>query len=216
MSNRDTDAGPAGGSAPRRGYGLPDQAAPLPRQWQMQRQPAAQPAHVQAGVLQQFHPTAVGAADWRLPPPGRRIDRAMLAGLWLLVMLAAIAIGLRLLDLSALSVAPSDLTQRPVAASGPNPALQAAAHAAAAVDDDPLFDDPPPMPPPVAAPLALLEAPAVALPVAEAPPEVGPAVSANLFAELPQLAAPAAITPGGGAACPDALRALGLCSERYR
>ena len=93
MSDSNTNAGPAAGGTPRRGYALPDQAAPLPRQWQMQRQMGPLPTPGQ-GSVQHFRLNAEGAADWRPPPSARRMERAILVGLWLLVMLTAIVIGL--------------------------------------------------------------------------------------------------------------------------
>lgn len=190
-----------------RGYGLPDRAAPLPRQWQrQQRQLPPQPASGNATVHQRFHPVAAGTADWRTPTPtpARRTERAILVGLWLLVMLTAVAIGLRLLDLSAVTVKPVDLSARP-AVSGASDAARAAAYAA--VMDDPLFDDPVPAPP---------RKPPADASVAAARPGVGLAAAATLSPEKMENPAPAvsAQPAVAGAPCPDALRAMQLCTER--
>lgn len=209
MSDSNSNTGQAAGGVPGSGYGLPNQSAPLPRQWQ-QRGLAPQPAIGKAGVEQQFHPGAVRAADWQLPMAGRTSERAILVGLWLLVMLVALAIGLRLLDLSALTVRPADLAARPVAA-GAADAARAAAYAA--VMDDPLFDDPVPAP----ASMPLTEAP-IAAPIAAARPGVGLAAAAALSPAKPDKPAPAVIaqTARPGDACPDALRAMQLCAEQRR
>jgi hypothetical protein len=212
MSDRNSDPGPAAGNAPGSGYGLPNQAAPLPRQWQLQRGMAPLPPRANASVQQQFYPAAAGAADWRPAPATRPTERAILVGLWLLVMLTAVAIGLRFLDLSALTVTPTDLAVRPAAAAGAADAARAAAYAAILANDDPMFDDPVP----AAAPLP--PAPVrLAAPVA-ARPGVGLAAAAALAPEKPAKPAPAVIAQAGhpGAACPDALRAMHLCSEQSR
>jgi hypothetical protein len=212
MSDRNSNPGPAAGNAPGSGYGLPNQAAPLPRQWQLQRGMAPLPPRANASVQQQFYPAA-GVADWRPAPATRPTERAILVGLWLLVMLTAVAIGLRFLDLSALTVTPTDLAVRPAAAAGAADAARAAAYAAILANDDPMFDDPvpaaAPLPPP--APVRL------AAPVA-ARPGVGLAAAAALAPEKPAKPAPAVIAQTGrpGDACPDALRAMQLCSEQSR
>ncbi len=205
MSDSNSDAGRVAGGGARPVYGLPNQAVPLPRQWQQQRGLAPQPASANATVHQQFHPGAVGAADWQMPTPVRRTERAILVVLWLLVMLTAVAIGLRLLDLSAVNVRPVDLAARP-AASGAADAARAAAYAA--VMDDPLFDDPVPAPP---------QKPLAEAPVAAARPGVGLAAAATLSPAKPENPVPAVIaqTALPGAACPDALRAMQLCTERH-
>lgn len=213
MSDSNTYAGPAAGGAPKRGYGLPNQAAPLPRQWQLQLPPAARG---QVSVQQQFHPYAMDAADWQLPSV-LRTERAMLVGLWLLVMLTAIAIGLRLLDLSALTVTPSDLPHRSAAF-----ASDAAALAADSMDEDPMFDDPLPVQPPArlsAPPSSLSPRPPpqaqapMAAPVPAARPRIGLAAAAMLSADRPYLAPPPVFAHGASASCPDALRAMQLCPQ---
>ena len=145
MSDRNSDPGPAAG------YGLPNQAAPLPRQWQLQRGMAPLPPRANASIQQQFHLGPAGAADWRPAAATRPTERVILVGIWLLAMLAAVAVGLRFLDLSALTVTPTDLAVRPSAA--------AAAYAAVPANDDPMFDDPAsvaaPAPP---APVAIVQA----------------------------------------------------------
>jgi hypothetical protein len=217
MSDRNSDPGPAAGNAPGSGYGLPNQTAPLPRQWQLQRGMAPLPprANANASVQQQFYPAAAGAADWRPTPATRPTERAILVGLWLLVMLTAVAIGLRFLDLSALTVTPTDLAVRPAAAAAAAAdAGRAAAYAAVLANDDPMFDDPVP----AAAPLPPAPVPVrLAAPTA-ARPGVGLAASAALAPEKPAKPAPAVIAQAGrpGDACPDALRAMQLCSEKSR
>lgn len=153
MSDRNSDPGPAAG------YGLPNQAAPLPRQWQLQRGMAPLPPRANASVQQQFHPGAAGAADWCSAAATRPTERAILIGLWLLVMLAAVVVGLRFLDLSALTVTPTDLAVRPAAAAAAADAARAAAYAAVLANDDPMFDDPVPVAAPVPpAPVVIVQA----------------------------------------------------------
>jgi hypothetical protein len=218
MSDRNSDPGPAAGNAPGAGYGLPNQAAPLPRQWQLQRGMVPLPPRANAGVQQQFYPVAAGPADWRPAPATRPTERAILVGLWLLVMLTAVAIGLRFLDLSALTVTPTDLAVRPAAAAGAADAARAAAYAAILANDDPMFDDPVPAPAPLPAAAPLPPAPVRLAAPAAARPGVGLAASAALAPEKPAKPAPAVIAQAGrpADACPDALRAMQLCSEKSR
>ena len=204
MSDSNSDAGQLAGTVPRPSYGLPNQATPLPRQWQ--RGPAPQPASSRASVQQQFHPGAVQAAGWQLPTPVRRSERAILVALWLLVMLTAVAIGLRLLDLSALTVRPAELAAQHVA-SGAADTARAAVYAA--VMDDPLFDDPVPGPPSM---------PLAQAPLAVARPSVGLTAAAALSPARPDKPAPAVIAKAASprGACADALRAMQLCAEPRR
>ena len=170
--------------------------------------------------VQHFQPAAPGAGDWRPATPTARTERAILIGLWLLVMLTAIAIGLRLLDLSAVSPGAAEPPARPDAAADVASAARAAAYAAVRAHEDDPFDDPSPAvqvePMPAALP-ANVPAPLPA-PVAAARPGVGLALASTLSTERPTKAAPApaaAVSPAGPvAACPDALRAMQLCTEQ--
>jgi hypothetical protein len=96
------------GSASARGYALPNQASPLPRQWQLPtpQSPPSPQSRAPSGI-QHFYPGPAGAGDWRQAAPPRRMERAILLGLWLLVMLAAIATGLSMLDRSAMTPTPT-------------------------------------------------------------------------------------------------------------
>lgn len=206
MADSNTDAGPAASGASRRGYSLPHQAAPLLRQWQMQLHPVVPSARGQARSQQQFHPEEVDAADSRLPPPVRRSERTMRIGLWLLVMLAVIAIGLRLLDLSAVTVPASGLAQRPAAFASDLAARAAAL--TASMEKDPLFDDPQPSPP-----VARLASPPppTPTPTPVARLGVGLTAAAALSAQSQELPAPVVMAHRASPACSEALRAMQLC-----
>lgn len=218
MADSFPDADPAAGGAARPGYALPNQAAPLPRQWQMQ-QLRTPPARGNRSV-QHFMPGAPGAGDWRPAKPTARTERAILTGLWLLVMLTAIAIGLRLLDLSAVSSGAAEPPVRPEAAADVASAARAAAYAAVRAHEDDPFDDPRPAALAAPMPAALPAIVPVPAPVATTRPGVGLALASTLSAERPAKAAPAPAAPalpaGPSAACPEALRAMQLCTEQRR
>lgn len=218
MADSFPDADPAAGGAARPGYGLPNQAAPLPRQWQMQ-QLRTPPARGKLSV-QQFTPGAPGTGDWRPATATARTERAILIGLWLLVMLTAIAIGLRLLDLSAVSSGAAEPPVRPDAAADVASAARAAAYAAVRAHEDDPFDDPPPAALTAPMPAALPANVPVPAPAAAVRPGVGLALASTLSAERPVKAALAPAAPassaGSAAACPEALRAMQLCTEQRR
>ena len=222
MADSFPDADPAGGGAARPGYGLPNQAAPLPRQWQMQ-QLRTPPARGNRSV-QHFVPGAPDAGDWRPATATARTERAILIGLWLLVMLTAIAIGLRLLDLSAVSPGAAEPPVRPDAAADVASAARAAAYAAVRAHEDDPFDDPPPAvlatPGPTALPPSVPAAAPAATPAATPRPGVGLALASTLSVQRPVPAAPVPAAPalpaGAAAACPEALRAMQLCTEQRR
>ena len=215
MADSFPDADPAGGGAARPGYGLPNQAAPLPRQWQMQqlRTPPAQGNR----SVQHFVPGAPDAGDWRPPTATAtaRTERAILIGLWLLVMLTAIAIGLRLLDLSAVSPGAAEPPVRPDAAADVASAARAAAYAAVRAHEDDPFDDPPPAGLATPGPTVLPASVPAAAPAATPRPGVGLALASTLSVQSPVPAAPA-LPAGAAAACPEALRAMQLCTEQRR
>lgn len=170
--------------------------------------------------VQHFMPGAPGASDWRPATPTARTERAILIGLWLLVMLTAIAIGLRLLDLSAVSSGAAEPPVRPDAAAGVASAARMAAYAAVRAHEDDPFDDPAPAALAAPMPAALpANVPAPAL-VASARGGVGLALASTLSAERPAKAAPAPAAPslpaGPATACPEALRAMQLCPEQRR
>ena len=217
-SHSDAEKSVAGGPGP--GYGLPNKAAPLPRQWQMP--PPQGPLPHGRNGMQHFYPGPAGAGGWR-PAPPRRMERAILLGLWLLVMLAAVAIGMRMLDLSAVAAPPVHTPPRPLASDDAANAIttmrSGVLAAARSRESDPFDDAPPdlspapaplPEPVPVPEPLpALTEAPARPAPTAPAAPAAALAVE-RPAAPPPALAAPQA---SRGPVCADALRAMQLCPD---
>jgi hypothetical protein len=198
-SNAEQPASPR--SSP--GYGLPNKAAPLPRQWQLP-QPQT-PVPRSQGSMQHLYPGPAGAGDWRQAMPSRRMERAILLGLWLLVMLAAIAIGLRMFDLSTITAPLAEPPARaPVPADAAN-AMRSAPLAAARPDDSDPFDDivapvpPPPLPESLPAPPPM---PATRLTPA-----------ATLAIERPSTPRAAARRASREPVCADAIRAMQLCPD---
>ena len=206
------------GSASARGYALPNQASPLPRQWQLPtpQSPPSPQSRAPSGI-QHFYQGPAGAGDWRQAAPPRRMERAILLGLWLLVMLAAIATGLSMLDRSAMTPTPTPTPAARPLTSDDAEAMRRAALAAAAGERDP-FDEPLPAQPvpaasePAARPVTrLAAAPKLSLeePVAApAPPAAAIAPAASTASAAPAASTP---PPSPAPACADALRAMQLC-----
>jgi hypothetical protein len=163
---------------------------------------------------QHFYPGPAGAGNWR-PAPPRRMERATLLGLWLLVMLAAVAIGMRMLDLTAVAAPPVHTPPRPLASDDAADAIttintvrSAVLAAARSRESDP-FDNAPPVLSPIPAP------------VPEPVPEEQPATAARPTPATPLAVEPPAAPPPAlaasqasrGPACADALRAMQLCPD---
>jgi hypothetical protein len=205
MADSHSNAEQPAGSGSGPGYGLPNKASPLPRQWQLP--PPQSPVPRSQGGKQHFYPGPPGAGNWRQATSSRRMERAILLGLWLLVMLAAIAIGLRMLDLSAIAAPQAELPARAQASVDVANAMRSAALAAARAGDSDPFDniDPTPLPPPLPEPLP---AP-TPMPAARLIP------AATLGIERPAAPLPAAPArrPNREPACADAIRAMQLCPD---
>lgn len=120
------------------GYSLPNTAAPLPRQWQLP-QPQLPVLRNQV-ALQHFYPEPAGAGKWQQAKSSRWMERAVLLGLWLLVMLTAIAIGLRMLDLTVMTATPAEAPARAHAFANAANVMRSAALTAAQPEDSDLFD----------------------------------------------------------------------------
>lgn len=211
MSDNPPNAEQPASSGPGPGYGLPNQAVPLPRQWQWQWQlPPPQPTTaLRSQSSMHFYPGPAVAGSWQQTGASRRMERAILFGLWLLVMLAAIAIGLRLLDLSALGGTVADPSAQPFASADSANAMRSAALAVAISTDVDPFDEPAP---------AFLPEPPPAAPVpteASARPAARLISAATLADERP--VAPSAVAlarpAGSGPVCADALWAMQLCPD---
>jgi hypothetical protein len=182
-----------GGSG--RGYALPDKAAPLPRQWQL---PPPQALVARGpGNAQHLFSTSTAAGNWQQARPSRWMDRALLLGLWLLVMLTAIAIGLRMLDLSAMTASPAEPQARAHALADAAEATHSVARAAARLGASDAFDKIVPLPEPLPVP----------------PSTTQLTLSPTLAIDHPTAPVPAdVVTPASREpACADALRAMQLC-----
>jgi hypothetical protein len=203
------------------GYRPSNRVDPLPRQWQ---QRLRQPAPARAFVHETLYPASAGA--WQ-PKPARRTEFSALLGLWLLVVLAAVAIALRFLDLSSVSAGPRPLERGAVGAEPTEPPARMTPYLIRSVaeSDDP-FDDPAPASTTIATP-AMPAAPvpprAAAAEIAASAPMLtrAPATGETLSAQAPSpVALPvAAARPSAAAtpssACPEALRAMQLCAEQH-
>jgi hypothetical protein len=183
----------------------------------------------QASYLQAF-PASAGSAGWRKPRRRWR-EYGILLGLWLLVLLAAGVIGIRVLDLDAGPAKPDNYGR--VSATPATPARPPAlAPSKLAADDDP-FDDPVPALPPVAAatPATIATPTATTAAALRASNDMAdtrgqqPAAVASALALAPNASArrpaseawmPASAAPRTPAACPPALSAMQLCGEEDR
>lgn len=202
---------------PGAGYGLRNKAVPSPRQWQMP--PPQVPVPRSQPGTPYFHPGSVCARSGLPAASPRRMERAILLCLWLLVMVAAITIGLRWLDLSALR-APVEPVTRPLASAEADDKMRSAALAAARARAIDLFDEPSstPLANPVSdAPPASQQprrpTPTEALSEAPSGPTARLTPANALSVERPS-ADPRAATawePGSSPGCADALRAMKLC-----
>jgi hypothetical protein len=208
MADVHSNAGQPAGARSSPGYNLPNKATPLPRQWQLPQ--PQKPVPRSQGSMQHFYPESPGAGDWRQAVPSRRMERATLLGLWLLVMLAAIAIGLRMFDLSTIAAPPAEPPARaPVSADAAH-AMRSAALATARPDDSDPFDDIAPLPPqplpehlPAPPPM-----PAPPMPATRLTP------AATLAIERPATPQPAATRRASREpVCADAIRAMQLCPD---
>lgn len=166
--------------------------------------------------MQYFYPGPADAGNWR-PAPPRRIESAILLGLWLLVMLAAVAIGMRMLDLSAVAAPPVQAPPRPLASDDAADSIntintvRSAVLAARPRESDPFDDAPPdlsPAPPPVPEPV-----PAQQPVMAARPVPIAPAAALAVEPPAAPLPAPAAPQASRGPVCDDALRAMQLCPD---
>jgi hypothetical protein len=222
MSDSHSNAEQPAGSGSRSGYGLPNKAAPLPRQWQLPR-PQTPVPRSQAGV-QHLYPGLTGAGTWQKAAPSRRMERAILLGLWFLVMLAAIAIGLRILDLSTSKAPPGEPASLPLSSADAATAMRSAALVAArnrGVDpfDDPFEDRVPlslPEPLPARPPSPTrLSTPAPLSAEAPSRPVARLSAADTLTVERPVAATPAdpARKASSSPVCADALRAMQLCPD---
>jgi hypothetical protein len=177
----------------------------LPRQWQLP-QPQT-PVPRSQGSIKQFYPGPAGGGNWRQPRRSRRMERAILFGLWLLVMLTAIAIGLRMFDLSGTPAAPTEpLARLPVSDEAVN-AMRSAIMAARRPEDSDPFDDI------VPAPAQLEPAPTPTIPPPMPARRLTPA--ATLAIEPPAAALPVAVAGRASRepVCADAIRAMQLCPD---
>jgi hypothetical protein len=224
MSDSHSDAEKSAGP----GYGLPNKAAPLPRQWQMPPPQTPMPVPRSQTGLQHFYPGSSGPLDWHQAPP-RRMERAILVGVWLLVMLAAIAIGLRMLDLSAMQAPSAETPARPLASEAAANAMRSAVLAAARPrDSDPFDDAASDLPPPLAPLPEPLPVPPPTPALKDTPPRPAARLTPAATLTAARAAAPApapAVAPAppppvpvrqasGGPPCPDALRAMQLCPDQ--
>ena len=157
--------------------------------------------------MQHFYPGPPGAGNWGQATSSRRMERAILLGLWLLVMLAAIAIGLRMLDLSAIAAPHVELAARAHASVDVANAVRNAALAAARPGDRDPFDDAGPAPPTPPLPEHLPTP--TPIPAARLIP------AATLAIERPAAPLPAAAArrPNREPVCADAIRAMQLCPD---
>lgn len=187
-----------GGSGP--GYGLPDKVAPLPRQWQLP--PPQAPAPRRRGDVQYFHSKPAGAGNSQQAKPSRWMERFVLLGLWLLVMLTAVAIGLRMLDPGAGTATPTEAQVRVHAFADAADVIRSAAPAAARSGETDAFDDivslpePLPVPPSTPSTMLLTLSPTLALEHPAAP----------VRADVARRASREPV-------CADAIRAMQLCPD---
>lgn len=180
---------------------------------------ARMPFNPYTGPGQALYPKVVPASAGRHKPQGRWRDYGILLGIWLLVVLAAGGIGIRMLDLSAGADRPDAYgraSAAPATRAGP-PALSGSRPVA---EEDP-FDDPPPALPPPALPAALPNPTASAAAALQLSSDIAfRAQQTANPANAPVVAPDAPARPAGArekspapAACAPALSAMQLCGE---
>lgn len=173
-----------------------------------------------AGLGQPLYPHAFPASAGWTKRQSRWREIGILLALWMLVMLAAVAIGVRVLDLSAGAARPDDYARTgdmPAPRASPA-ALAASMPAADPFDDDP-FDDPLPVLPPAAATPAPAAAATPGTRTETAVPGTRqPVTVASVPAFKPGVPAHRPASPAGTPAegCSPALSAMQLCGERIR
>lgn len=172
------------------------------------------------------YPQAFPASGGWPKRQGRWREYGILLGLWLLVMLVAVAIGFRALDLSVEAARPDEYG-RPSAATPTRTSAPALPASRLAEDDDP-FDDPLPGLPqaPAAKPAAISTATTTAAAALQLSADIA-AIRAQQPASVGHAPAVVRDAPMGGmapaargssparvpAACPPALSAMQLCGE---
>jgi hypothetical protein len=182
---------------------------------------AKMPFNPYTGLGQALFPQAVPVSGSRHKPQGRWRDYGTLLGIWLLVVLVAGVIGIRMLDLSAGANRPDvygRASATPATRAGP-PALSASRPVA---EEDP-FDDPPLglSPPPPAPPAALSNPTASAAAALQLSSDIAfrtqqtanPASAPVVAPHVPARPAGARETVPVPAACAPALSAMQLCGE---
>lgn len=203
MANIQSNAAqPAGvGSGPD--YSVPNKVALLPRQWQL---PPQVPAPRNQLALQHLYPGPAGDGNWQPATSSRWMERAVLLGLWLLVMLTAIAIGLRMLDLSTTTATPAEASAPAHASAAAADVMRSTALTAASPDDSDPFDDIIPAPPAERLPLPVPPAPA---------PTTRLTPATMLAIKHPAAPLPAAVAQRANREpeCADAIRAMQLCQD---
>jgi hypothetical protein len=151
----------------------------MPRDWQLL--PPQLPVPRNQVALQHFYPGPAGVRNRQQTTSSRWMERAVLLGLWLLVMLTAIAIaiaiaiGMRMLDLSVMPATPAEAPARTHASADAAKVMRSAALTAARPEDSDPFDNiiaaPPPerLPVPAVPPTRLTPATALEIKHSAAP-----------------------------------------------